>query len=102
MPLEMSYVTIDLLSTPRAGDRSVLTRYNLVDKVKIDHAAWILGISTAAFNRMVTVKVAEAVIATAEGTKEFEQEPPNEPIIVEKAPNLKHVLSRHVPPGVKR
>lgn len=96
-----SHVTIDLLDSPRAGDRQVLTRFHLVDKLKVDNAAWRMQMSSAAFIRMVSVKVAEIIIAHGDGEEPAEVEAPKSPE-PEPIKNVRHTLSRHAPPGVKR
>lgn len=98
----ISHVTIGLLNIPERGYTQQVTRMQLRDKDAIDKAAYNLGMSTAAFVRVTTVRAAEEVLRqlTEEETPEVAErveEPKSEP----KPRNARYSLTRSLPPGVK-
>ena len=93
----VTHVTIGLLVGSQAGDRQVLTRYNLVDKMLVENAAFKLGLSTADFIRTVSIGAAVEVMREL---NEPEPEAIAVPVVdkVETKPKRLN-LSKHRAPG---
>lgn len=97
----ITHVTIALLDYPISGDVQMLTRCRQQDKNLIDHGAAALGMSTSAFIRMVGTKAAAEILAQADKQIEAEPIPLAVPEPAPKTKNIRHTLSRTLPPGVK-